>query len=176
MKKVKLLTICLTLLIFICGCNNVNDNSESNTEPPKQELTQEEKNELFYTKAKSFYENKEYAYASEYFNYIKGYKDVNNILSKDKYFKLSSNRYTGTTTSYSITFEFTSYNTLLISYATHYGGDGLNGAYKIVNNRIYLEEGYETHIYKETDWYITNVKDNSIVVKFKNTNYTLYKE
>lgn len=177
MKKISLLIICLVMLFSVCGCNNANSNTdETNNNQQTQEKTQEEKNEEYYLQAKKYYENKEYAYAYNYFSYIKDYKDVKDILNNDKYFKLSGNKYTGTTTSYSITFDFTRSTDLQLTYVTKVGGDSIYGAYKIVDSRIYLETSYHSYQYNETDWYITNVNDNNIAVKFKGTTYTLNKE
>ena len=189
MKKSKIqiiLSIALGIFLFtiigmpiISNKTNYETNestSNENIQEKTPEKTQEEKNEEMYLQAKEYYNNKEYSYAYQWFNYVRDYKDTNEILNSDKYFKMGGNKYQKTTSSYSISFDFTSGSTLYITYVTHIANGSEYGACKIVDNRIYLEEGYQTGIYKETDWYITNVRDDSIVVKLKNTSYTLNKK
>lgn len=151
------------------------DTSKNNQTTNTNEKTQEEKNEEMYSKAKQYLNNKEYSYAYQLFNFVREYKDTNNILNSDKYLKLGGNKYSKLTNDYKLSFDFST-STLYITYSIQTGGDSKNGACKIVDTRVYLEQNYQKGDYTPTDWYITNVNDNSIVVKKGNATFTLDKE
>ncbi len=175
-KKGILVVICLVMtLLCLSGCDSTTNNTEK---------SEAEKNEDIYLLAKDYYENKEYSYAYQDFNFIRGYKDVDEILANDIYFKLFENEYEDTKSyniynGYSISFRFSG-STLYITYVTLRNGVNTNngeyGACKIENGKIFLEQEYHSGNYSATNWSITNITDNSITVKLNDTSYTLNKK
>lgn len=179
----KIFIILLTgLLLVICGCSNDDNNKNVNSHDSKINANENVNyDEMKYLKAKEYYANKEYAHACHDFSSIRGYKDVDEILASDVYFKLCENEYEkiDTELGYLLNFSFeTDINQLSIIYTTlNRVNYSESGAYKINNGYIYLEKDYASGNYEKTKWSIKKIKDDSIVVVLENKySFTLYKK